>query len=69
MPYKPEVEVGGKWNQNGLVFATEEEALTSAWDLMDRWMSVTDYRVVPSDAKVNYKIVDGVMSRVTEDQP
>ena len=64
MNYKPSVEVDKKWNENSLVFATEEEALTSARDLMQRWVLVTGYRAVPSEDAVNYKIVDSVLSHV-----
>jgi hypothetical protein len=46
MGFKPEVLVGGQWSRNSLVFATEAEALASAKELMDRWMSVTEARVV-----------------------
>ena len=59
--WKPEVFVDNQWCQNGLVFATKEEAERSAGDLMSRWMLVTDYRAVESDLPVNYKIVDGEM--------
>ena len=62
--WKPEVEVDGKFSQNALVFATEEEALQSARDLTARWMLVTNYRAVPTEDAVNYKIVDGVLSHV-----
>lgn len=66
MPWKPEVEVEGKWSQNALVFATEDEAKTSARGLMMRWLTVTDYRAVEVDDthKVNYKLIDGELSEV-----
>lgn len=66
MTWKPEVRVNGQWSQNALVFATEEEAMLSARDLMNRWMLVEDARTVPSKEKVNYQIVDGVLSAVEE---
>jgi hypothetical protein len=59
MSYKPEVMVEGKWSQNGLAFATKEEAEESARSLMDRWFSVDDFRAVLSDQPVNYKRENG----------
>ena len=64
MSYKPEVLVDGQWSQNSVVFATEEEALTSARDLMRRWMLVCDCRAVPSDEEVNYRLRDNAMEAV-----
>ena len=55
MSFKPEVMVEGKWSQNGLAFATKEEAEESARSLMDRWFAVNDYRAVESDQPVNYR--------------
>lgn len=46
MAWKPEVQVQGKWCRNALVFATEQEARDSAFDLMFRWMSVQESRAV-----------------------
>jgi hypothetical protein len=46
MAWKPEVFVEGKWNQNGLAFATEIEAKHSADNLMWRWLNVQDARAV-----------------------
>lgn len=46
MGWKPEVYVEDKWSRNSLVFATEEEAIASAKELMDRWMNVTAARAV-----------------------
>jgi hypothetical protein len=62
--WKPEVKVDGKFSQNAMVFRTEEEALTSARDLMNRWMLVTGYRATPTDDPVNYRIVDGKLEHV-----
>jgi hypothetical protein len=58
MSYKPEVKAdnSGKWYDNALRFATYDEALASANDLMRRWFAVTDIRVVESDDPVNYKL-------------
>jgi hypothetical protein len=56
--WKPEVvaDSTGKWIANGLVFATEAEALMWASDLAGTWTAVRDYRAVPSDQPVNYRI-------------
>lgn len=62
MSWKPAiatVESNGKFYTNNLAFATEEEALESARDLMMRWMLVTDYRAQESDQPVNARLVDG----------
>lgn len=58
--YKPEVQTNGHsdWNGNALRFATREEAEAYVHDLMNRWMLVTDTRVIESDDPVNYAIVD-----------
>ena len=64
MSYKPEVFVEHKWSQNGLVFATREEAEQSASDLMYRWYAVTDSRAVESDLPVNYSYAGRVLSPV-----
>jgi hypothetical protein len=65
MPWKPEVFVEGKWSQNSLVFATEEEAKQNAHDLFMRWTSCDDSRAaeVP-DAVVNYRYEDGKLIAV-----
>lgn len=55
--WKPEVIVdsSGKWCGNALRFATKEEAEANVKDLMYRWFSVIDTRVVESDDPVNYR--------------
>jgi hypothetical protein len=61
MSFKPQVMVAGngdKWGENNLAFATHDEALKSARDLMNRWYLVTDYRAVESDQPVNYRLDD-----------
>lgn len=65
MSYKPEVFVDNQWANNNCAFATKKEAEASAFDLMNRWLLVTDYRAVESDQPVNWKIIDGVMSPVS----
>jgi hypothetical protein len=52
--FKPQVFVQGEWAGNALVFATHEEALANARDLMRRWLLVDDVRVVESNDPVNY---------------
>ena len=61
MSFKPEVSTDntGKFYGNALAFATHEEALNNAIDLMNRWMLVRDYRVVESDEPVNYTYHSG----------
>ena len=59
--FAPEVQTGGEsWAGNALRFATREEAERNVADLMSRWFSVTNTRVVESDDPVNYRWVDGV---------
>lgn len=61
MSFKPEVLVQGQWSQNALVFATREEAETSARDLFYRWTLCADHRAVESTDPVNYSLVDGAL--------
>ena len=58
--YKPEVRCYGEkdFAGNALRFATKEEAELYVHDLMMRWTSVDDTRVIESDDPVNYAIVD-----------
>jgi hypothetical protein len=65
MSFKPEViaDSSGKWTGNALRFATREEAEAQVLDLMMRWTSVHDTRVVESDDPVNYRYVDGRLER------
>jgi hypothetical protein len=55
MSYKAEViaDDSGKWVGNGLRFRTEAEAKRYAKDLMFRWTSVRETRVVPSEDPPN----------------
>jgi len=60
MGYRPMVNVNGReWCGNGLVFASEAEALASAKNLMSRWMLVTEVRVDEIDAPINYRWIGG----------
>jgi hypothetical protein len=67
MSYKPEViaDSSGHWAGNALRFATREEAEQNVRDLMFRWTSVRETRVVESDDPVNYRWVDGHLEEVT----
>lgn len=58
MSWKPVVQVGGeqKWSENALRFATKDEALLSAQDLMNRWMLVTDCDAHESTDPVTYSL-------------
>lgn len=65
--YKPAVKVAGNgdnWAYNALRFATHEEALQSARDLMGRWILVTDYDAHESEDPVNYRLVEGQLERI-----
>jgi hypothetical protein len=47
MPWKAEViaDESGKWETNGLCFATRDEALAYGSNLSLRWTAVQDFRV------------------------
>lgn len=49
----------GKWCGNAVRYASEEAAKAGGQDLANRWLLVRDWRVVPSDGKPNYDIVNG----------
>ncbi len=61
MSFAPEViaDDSGKWAGNALRFATKEEAEANVRNLMMRWLSVRETRVVESDDPVNYRWVNG----------
>jgi hypothetical protein len=62
MSYKAEVltgRSGGTWVGNGCRFATHPEACAYITDLMYRWTSVTDTRVVKCDDEVNSEWKEG----------
>ena len=46
--YKVEVQTGKgtTWSNNALKFETREQAKVYAIDLMNRWLLVTNYRIV-----------------------
>ena len=65
MSWKPEViaDDSGTWCGNALRFATKQEAELNVMNLAARWMSVREWRVVPSDDPVNYRWTnDGLQS-------
>jgi len=65
MSFKPEVQTDdtGNWYGNARRFATREEAEAQVLDLMMRWTSVRDMRVVESEDAVNYQYVEGRLER------
>jgi hypothetical protein len=67
MSFAPEViaDRDGKFVGNGLRFATREEAEGNVHDLMFRWFTVRDTRVVESSDPVNYRWVDGKLDAVS----
>lgn len=67
MSWKIQVQTDntGNWYGNALRFATKEEAQKSVADLMMRWSSVNETRVVESDDPVNYAWVDGHLEGVS----
>ena len=70
MAWKPEVQTVNdpKWYRNGLVFATEAEAIHSAFSLMMRWSAVEDYRAVEVDEPVNYTYHDHTLAPVRAEE-
>ncbi len=65
--FAPEViaDSSGKWAGNALRFPTREEAEANVKNLKQRWMLVTDTRVVESEDEPNYRWVDGQLVAVT----
>ncbi len=59
MSYKPQVQVNGEWNGNGLRFATKKEAEDRAADLFSRWTLCTAHRAVESDEPVKNRLQNG----------
>ncbi len=70
MSFKPEVvaDSTGHWVSNAFRFATKLEAERYVVDLMMRWTSVTDTRVVESDDPVNYEIVNDELRAVKQQE-
>ena len=61
MSWKAEVvaDNSGRWIGNHMCFATKEEAEAYLRDLKSRWKAVRNTRVVESDQRVNYRVVNG----------
>ena len=66
MSFKPEVFVDNEWCANDLVFATKEEAETSAKNLFNRWTLYKDWRAVESTEFPNYTLHNGQMIHCQE---
>ena len=66
MSWRPEViaDNSGEWVANSLRFATKEEAEANVQDLMMRWLSVKETRVVECDDPVNYRYANGELLKV-----
>ena len=52
--------------RNGFAFATKQEALDNAHDLMLRWILVRNFRAVESDEPANYSYVNRQLRHVGE---
>lgn len=57
--WKPEMLCDGKWCDNALRFATEQEAKDSGRELMSRWMTPRDCRATLTSDPVNRVFKDG----------
>lgn len=55
MSYKTEVFADGSWCGNGLVFATEAEAVEYGKELLSRWMVPTDSRAVQCGEVITHR--------------
>lgn len=68
MSFAPEViaDRSGKWSGNTLRFATQQEAEGYVKDLANRWMLVTQTRVVESTDPVNYQWADAKLVALPE---
>ena len=66
MNFKPGVvtDDSGKLYTNALMFATREEAIESAEELMMRWMAVRSTGVIETEDPVNCRFVDGQNVRI-----
>lgn len=64
MSFKPEVRTGTDpaFYGNALRFATREEAEANVRALEQRWLAVTETRVVESDDPVTHAWVDGKLA-------
>ena len=55
MSWKPEFCIDGKWYDNAVRFATEQEAKDNARDKFMVWTMPTDWRAVESTDAPNYR--------------
>ena len=62
MAFKYEIKTYGdpQYYGNSVVFETADEAHQAGRDKQRAWTLAEDYRVVETDAKVNYMWVEGV---------
>jgi hypothetical protein len=66
MSWKPEITGDDRtWTSNSLRFSTEKEATDYVANLLLRWNAVRDVRIATCSDPVNYRFIDGVLSRVT----
>jgi hypothetical protein len=67
MSWKPEFKVYGdeKFYQNGVAFATKEEAEGNAKNKFSAWTMAEQWRVVESTEPVNYAWIDNKLVPVT----
>jgi hypothetical protein len=65
--WKPVVQTDdtGKWYENGLRFATQDEAKASARDLAARWMLVRAHSAMPDEAEPNYRYAAGQLEALS----
>lgn len=67
MSWAPQVRSNAgdpKFYGNSLRFATKEEAVANVRDLMMRWTSVIETRVIETDDPVNYRWINGRLEAV-----
>jgi len=69
MGWKAEIRVyrDSTFYQNGLTFATKEEADAYGADLFSRWTQAEEHRSVEVDGKPNYEFKDGKLTKLPEE--
>lgn len=67
MSYKVQViaDPSKKWVSNGIILRSAEEARAYAEDLMSRWTSVTDTRVVPFTGPATHTFSGNSLKRIS----
>ena len=65
--WKPVVQIDstGKWYDNALRFATQQEAQESARDLARKWFAVKAHSAMPDEAIPNYIYENGQLKDIT----